>query len=75
MNLAEGMSDQEIDFWADLFYQAKISGVIEVTFSQFMREPFSHLGVAPTAPDNIAKKATAHLALVPSTSTPKKPTP
>lgn len=75
MNLAEGMSDEEIDFWADLFYQAKISGVIEVTFSQFISEPFTHLGAAPNSPNQTAKKATAHLALAPSINTPKKPAP
>lgn len=73
MNLAEGMSNEEIDFWADLFYQAKISGVIEVTFSQFISEPFTHLGAAPASPNPTAKKVSAHLALVPSISAPIKP--
>jgi hypothetical protein len=73
MKFAEGMSNEEIDFWADLFYQAKISGVIEVTFSQFIREPFTHLGATPISPNQTSKKATAHLALVLSITTPKKP--
>jgi hypothetical protein len=56
MNFAEGMSNEEIDFWADLFYQAKISGVIEVTFSQFISEPFTHLGAASASPNPTANK-------------------
>lgn len=70
MNFAEGMSNEEIDFWADLFYQAKISGVIEVTFSQFISEPFTHLGASPASPNTTAKKVSAHLALVPSINAP-----
>lgn len=43
MNTADGMSDEELDTWADIFYQAKIGGVTAVTFSQFLNCPFMHL--------------------------------
>lgn len=43
MNTADGMSDEELDTWADIFYQAKIGGVTSVTFSQFLSCPFMHL--------------------------------
>lgn len=46
MNTADGMSDEELDTWADIFYQAKIGGVTEVTFSQFISSPFMHLSSA-----------------------------
>lgn len=43
MNAAEGMSDEELDVWADVFLQAKIGGVTEITFSQFISNPYLHL--------------------------------
>lgn len=46
MNTADGMSNEELDTWAEIFYQAKIGGVTEVTFSQFISSPFMHLGSA-----------------------------
>ncbi|PJE40531.1 hypothetical protein SAMN05216370_3044 [Pseudomonas peli] len=46
MNTADGLSDEELDTWADIFYQAKIGGVTEVTFSQFLSCPFMHLSSA-----------------------------
>ena len=46
MNTTDGMSDEELDVWADIFYQAKIGGVIEVTFSKFISSPFMHLSSA-----------------------------
>jgi hypothetical protein len=46
MSTAEDMSDEELDVWADIFYQAKVGGVTEVTFSQFISNPFMHLGLA-----------------------------
>ena len=55
MNTADGMSDEELDTWADIFYQAKISGVISVTFSQFLSGPFMHLSSAPHKVDSPGK--------------------
>lgn len=43
MNSADGMGNEELDTWADIFYQAKIGGVTEATFSQFLSCPFMHL--------------------------------
>lgn len=47
MNTADGMSNEELDIWADIFYQARIGGVTEVSFSQFISSPFMHLNSAP----------------------------
>ena len=47
MNTADGMSNEELDIWADIFYQAKIGGVTQVSFSQFISSPFMHLNSAP----------------------------
>ena len=46
MNTADGMSDEELDVWADIFYQGKIGGLIAVTFSQFISSPFMDLSSA-----------------------------
>lgn len=46
LNTAEGMSDEELDVWADIFHQAKVVGVTKVTFSQFIQNPFAHLSPA-----------------------------
>ncbi|SFT82260.1 hypothetical protein SAMN05216264_104317 [Pseudomonas marincola] len=43
MNTTDGMSDEELDVWADIFYQAKIGGLITMNFSQFLSCPFMHL--------------------------------
>ncbi len=43
MNSSDGMSDDELDVWADIFCQAKVGEVIEVTFSQFISNPLAHL--------------------------------
>jgi hypothetical protein len=43
MNSTDGIDDEELDIWADIFYQAKVGGVTEVTFSQFISCPFMHL--------------------------------
>lgn len=62
MNTADGMSDEELDTWADIFYQAKIGGVTEVTFSQFISSPFMHLG-SELHKVNRPKKEKSHLRL------------
>lgn len=56
MNTADGMSDEELDVWADIFYQAKIGGIIAVTFSQFLSCPFMHLNSALHKVDRPEKK-------------------
>jgi hypothetical protein len=55
MNTADGMSDEELNTWADIFYQAKIGGVTAVTFSQFLSCPFTHLGSEPRKVDRPEK--------------------
>lgn len=56
MNAADGMSDEELDVWADVFYQAKVGGVTEVTFSQFISNPFTHLGLVIHTTDRTEKE-------------------
>ena len=74
MNTIEGMSDEELDAWADIFYQAKVSGVTEAIFSQFISNPFVHLGPAFHRRDSPDKEA-QHLRLAYSRGTSSKPRP
>lgn len=56
MNTADGMSDEELDVWADIFYQGKIGGLIAVTFSQFISSPSMHLSSALQRMDRPVKE-------------------
>lgn len=66
MNPTEGMNSEEVDFWVDLFYQAKMCGIGEVTFSQFLSFPFAYLSPTPSRAITPVKNKATHLALVPS---------
>ncbi len=46
MNATEGMSDEELDVWADIFVQAHLGAVIDVPFSQFISNPIAYLNSA-----------------------------
>ncbi|WP_218573252.1 hypothetical protein [Pseudomonas sp. L-22-4S-12] len=56
------MSDEELDVWADIFYQAKVSGLADVAFSQFIGNPFTHLSPAIHTTDR-PEKQKPHLRL------------
>jgi len=66
MNPTDGMSSEEVDFWADLFYQAKMCGIDEITFSQFVSHPFAYLNPKPSRPITPSKNKAVHLTLVSS---------
>jgi hypothetical protein len=70
MNPSDGMSREELDLWADLFYQAKVCDVTTASFSEFISNPFTHLSTSPQKPNKNPSRA-AHLSLVPSNPTTK----
>lgn len=74
MNTAEGMSDEELDVWADIFCQAKVGGVTEVTFSQFISNQFMHLGRSFHGVDR-PQNEKQHLRLLHSNDAAPKPRP
>lgn len=56
MNATEGLSDAELDIWADIFCEAKAAGVTEVTFSRFISHPFAYVGPVPEGTDQARKE-------------------
>lgn len=72
MNTADGMSNEELDIWADIFYRARIGGVTEVSFSQFISSPFMHLN-SPPQRMNQPKNEKSHLRLAYSSANHPRP--
>ena len=67
MNAADGMTDEEIDCWGEIFYIAKLGGVIDISFSKFLQQPFTTLsGSLPQSRDVSTPQKQTHLRLVQS---------
>lgn len=46
MQHANRMTDEELDVWVDIYYQASIAELLDITFSTFIKAPFSYLATS-----------------------------